>query len=142
MGVRMLLNEAETIERDGARMHLAGIDDAHFFRVDNIEKAAAAIPPGEFSLLLSHTPEVYRQAAHAGFDVTAGRPYPWRPDLPAGRYADHAGFRPAAAVRRRCLALRRHGRLHLGRRRFSMVAVRLNCLPEITLHRLECGAGQ
>jgi predicted MPP superfamily phosphohydrolase len=30
MGIRMLLNECETIEREGARIHLAGIDDAQF----------------------------------------------------------------------------------------------------------------
>ena len=40
LGVRMLLNEAEAIERDGARIHLAGIDDAHFFQAHDIGKAA------------------------------------------------------------------------------------------------------
>ena len=30
---------------------------------------AAEIPPDGFSILLSHTPEVYRHAAHAGFDL-------------------------------------------------------------------------
>ncbi len=69
MGIRMLLNEYATIEHDTARIYLAGIDDAHFYRADNIEKAASAIPAGEFSILLSHTPEIYLQAAHADFDV-------------------------------------------------------------------------
>ena len=65
----MLLNECEVIVRGDQRIHLAGIDDAHFFRVDNIEKAASQIPKDEFSILLSHTPEVYRQAAHANFNL-------------------------------------------------------------------------
>src|SRR5256886_5008877 len=69
MGIRMLLNECETIVRANERIHLAGIDDAHYYRVDNIEKAASAIPHGEFSILLSHTPEIYRQAAHADFKL-------------------------------------------------------------------------
>jgi predicted MPP superfamily phosphohydrolase len=69
MGIRMLLNECVAIERGGQRIHVAGIDDAHFFRVDNIEKAADAITHAEFSILLSHTPEMYRQATHAGFDL-------------------------------------------------------------------------
>jgi hypothetical protein len=69
MGVRMLLNECAPIVRDGATIFLAGIDDAHYFRVDNIEKAASGIPHETFSILLSHTPEIYRQAAHAGFDL-------------------------------------------------------------------------
>ena len=69
MGIQMLLNESEAIMRDGQRIFIAGIDDAHFFRVDNIEKAAAQIPDDEFSMLLSHTPEIYRQAAHADFNL-------------------------------------------------------------------------
>ena len=44
MGIRMLLNESEVIERGGERLHFSGIDDAHFHRMDNIEKAAAPIP--------------------------------------------------------------------------------------------------
>ena len=54
---------------DGSSIYLAGIDAAHYFRVDNIEKSASEIPHEEISLPLSHTPEIYRQAAHAGFDV-------------------------------------------------------------------------
>src|ERR1035437_9711019 len=69
MGIRMLLNECETISRGNKAIYLAGIDDAHYYRVDNIEKAASEIPDKGFSILLSHTPEIYRQAAHAGFDL-------------------------------------------------------------------------
>ena len=69
MGIRMLLNECEAISRGDEAIYLAGIDDAHYYRVDNIEKAASEIPDNGFSILLSHTPEVYRQAAHAGFDL-------------------------------------------------------------------------
>src|SRR5258705_10845142 len=69
MGIRMLLNECEVIARGDQRIYLAGIDDAHFYRVDNIEKAALPIPAGAFSIILSHTPEVYRQAAHANFNL-------------------------------------------------------------------------
>ena len=42
MGIRMLLNECETIVRGDQQIYLAGIDDAHFFRVDNIEKGWGA----------------------------------------------------------------------------------------------------
>ncbi len=69
MGVGMLLNENVPIERGDARIYLAGIDDAHFYRVDNIEKAAEGIPEDAFTILLSHTPEIFRQASHAGFDA-------------------------------------------------------------------------
>jgi predicted MPP superfamily phosphohydrolase len=37
--------------------------------LDDIEKAASVIPKNAFSVLLSHTPEVYDQAAAAEFDL-------------------------------------------------------------------------
>jgi len=59
--------------------------DAHFFRVHNIEKAGDPIPEGEFAVLLSHTPEIYRQAAHAGFDLLlAGHTHGGQVCLPGG----------------------------------------------------------
>src|SRR3979409_1441476 len=49
MGIRMLLNECEVIARGDQRIFIAGIDDAHFYRMDNIEKEALEIPETEFS---------------------------------------------------------------------------------------------
>ncbi len=69
MGIQMLLNENQAIERDNQCIHLAGIDDAHYYRADNIEKAATGIPSEDFSILLSHTPEVYQQASYADFGL-------------------------------------------------------------------------
>jgi len=56
MGIRILLNECEPLSRGSESIYLAGIDDAHYYRVDNIEKSASNIPPEAFSILLSHTP--------------------------------------------------------------------------------------
>ena len=139
MGIRVLLNECETIVRKDQRIYLAGIDDAHFFRVDNIEKAALAIPRGEFSILLSHTPEVYRQAAHANFDLMlSGHTHGGQICLPGSipiklevvlprrmgarpwQYSDMTGYTSVGAGS-------------------SVVPVRLNCPPEITLHNLRRG---
>jgi len=136
MGVMMLLNECVVLEREGDQIHIAGIDDAHFYRVDNIEKAAAGIPDAAFSILLSHTPEIYRRAAHAGFDLLlsghthggqiclpGGIPITFGSNLPralgsgAWKYENMAGYTSVGAGS--CIA-----------------PVRFNCPPEITLHRL------
>ncbi len=138
MGIRMLLNEAETIVRGEQRIHLAGIDDAHYFRVDNIEKAASHFPHDEFSVLLSHTPEIYRQAAHADFNlllsghthggqiclpgsipITLDSVLPWHMGSGVWTYHDMVGYTSVGAGT-------------------VVVPVRLNCLPEMTLHHLHC----
>ena len=140
MGIRMLLNECEPLIRGNQRIHLAGIDDAHYYRMDNIEKAASGIPDGEFSILLSHTPEIYRQAAHAGFDLllsghthggqiclpgsiplTLDSVLPRRMGSGAWQYGDMAGYTSVGVGS-------------------CIVPVRLNCPPAITLHRLRRGS--
>jgi predicted MPP superfamily phosphohydrolase len=139
MGIEMLLNECEAITRGDQRIHLAGIDDAHFYRMDNIEKAAFQIPHGEFSILLSHTPEVYRQAAHANFDLMlSGHTHGGQICLPGSIPI----MLESALPRRMGAGAWRHhtmiGYTSVGAGS-SIVPVRLNCPPEITLHRLRCG---
>ena len=136
MGVQVLMNEATSFEHNGARLHVAGIDDAHFYRADNIEKAAELVPHDEFSILLSHTPEVYRQVAHADFDVMlAGHTHGGQICLPGGFPLTLSARLP----RRYGAGAWRHGTMQgytsrgLG---CSIVAARFNCPPEITLHRL------
>ena len=138
MGIRMLLNESEAISRGDEAIYLAGIDDAHYYRVDNIEKAASEIPDNGFSILLSHTPEIYRQAAHAGFDLLlSGHTHGGQICLPGSipitldsvlpRYMGSGPWKYHAMV----------GYTSVGVGS-SIVAVRLNCPPEITLHHLHC----
>jgi predicted MPP superfamily phosphohydrolase len=140
IGIRMLLNESITIERDNQHIYLAGIDDAHFYGADNIEKAASEIPRDEFSILLSHTPEIYRQAAYADFDLLlSGHTHGGQICLPsripltldsvlprhmgsgAWKYNDMIGYTSVGAGS-------------------SIVPARFNCPPEITLHHLNSSA--
>ena len=140
MGIRMLLNERAVIERGTERIHLAGIDDAHFYQIDNIEKAAAGIPHNEFSILISHTPEIYKHAAYAGFAALisghthggqicfpGGIPLTLDSNLPrhmgsgAWKYHDMFGYTSVGAGS-------------------SVVPVRFNCPPEITLHHFRSAA--
>ena len=139
MGIRMLLNESAVIVRGNQQIYLAGIDDAHRFKVDNIEAAASQIPSGKFSILLSHTPEIYRQAAHADFNLLlSGHTHggqiclpgsipiildavlPRRMGAGAWQYHNMTGYTSVGAGS-------------------SVVPVRFNCPPEITLHCLRSG---
>jgi uncharacterized protein len=136
MGIRVLVNEAAALARGGDHLHLAGIDDAHYFRVDNIEKALSQVPHPGFSILLSHTPEVYRQAAHAGFALMlSGHTHGGQICLPG-----------AVPITLRSALPRRMGRglwRYQGMTGYTSVGLgsgivpaRLNCPPEIALHRL------
>jgi len=136
MGIRMLVNEAEPLLRDGQVLYLAGIDDAHYYRMDNIEKAASQIPYGEFSILLSHTPEIYRQAAHADFDLLlSGHTHGGQICLPGAIPVTLDSVLP----RRMGSGSWRYGRM-VGYTSVGVgsciLPVRINCPPEITLHEL------
>lgn len=139
MGIRFLLNESVVLERDQELIYMAGVDDAHYFRVDNIQKATSNIPDNAISLLLSHTPEIYLQAAHADFDAyLCGHTHGGQICLPGGfpltldakcprymgsgswQYNNMCGYTSVGAGT-------------------SIVNVRFNCPPEITLHRLTNG---
>ena len=140
MGIQMLLNEWVRIEHGGASIHLAGIDDAHYYRVDNIEKAADGIPLSSVAVLLSHTPEVYRQAAHAGFDLFfCGHTHGGQICLPGG----YPLTLDARCPRRLGSGSWRHGKMQgytSAGAGTSIVEVRINCPPEITLHTLRRSA--
>ena len=139
MGIRMLLNETEPLVRGAQRIHLAGIDDAHYYRVDNIEKAALQVPDGEFSILLSHTPEIYRQAAHADFDLLlSGHTHGGQICLPGAIPVTLDATLPRRMGSGPWRYRRMVGYTSVGVGS-CIVAVRLNCPPEITLHRLRCG---
>ncbi|PPQ28052.1 metallophosphoesterase [Rhodopila globiformis] len=136
MGYQMLLNEWVRLDRGDEAIYLSGIDDAHSYQLQDFHRAAHAIPGNAVSILLSHTPEVYRHAAHAMFDLMlcghthggqiclpGGVPVLTDADIPRGfargawRYHGLAGYTSAGAGA-------------------SIVDVRLNCPPEVTLHRL------
>lgn len=55
MGYRLLLNEHQAIERGDQALYIAGVDDAHYYKVHNLQRAGDDIPEGAVSLLLSHT---------------------------------------------------------------------------------------
>lgn len=136
MGIRLLLNEAVTLHRDGQALHFAGVDDPHYYRVDNLEKALHDLPQDDCTVLLSHSPELYRHAAHADFDLMlCGHTHGGQICLPGGI--------PLMCNMKAPRSLCRGPWLHQGLQGYtsagtgvSVVEVRLNCPAEITLHRL------
>lgn len=136
MGIRMLMNESTAIERGEFRIQIAGIDDAHFYRADNIEKAASGISHDDFSILLSHTPEIYQQAAHAEFDLLlSGHTHGGQICLPGGTPVtlDAVLPRRLGAGAWKYHGLTGYTSVGAGT---SIAPVRFNCPPEITIHHL------
>lgn len=139
MNIKMLLNEAITIQRDTDAIYLAGIDDPHYYRTDNIEKAYQGIPQDAVSILLSHSPEIYKQAGHADFDVMlCGHTHGGQICLPGGTPVTYN----ASCPRQYCSGNWHYHQLHgytSAGSGVSIVDVRLNCPAEVTLHRLVPG---
>ena len=140
LGIAVLMNESVRIDRAGASLTLAGIDDAHYFRTHNLHKAAVDIADDTCAILLSHTPEPYRQAAHADFSLMlSGHTHGGQICLPGGIpiLTDSAAPRSLARGPWRYRGMAGYTSVGCGA---SIVDVRLNCPPEITLHRLRCGS--
>lgn len=136
-GLPFLLNESALIERGGSRIALCGIDDPHFFRTHDLSKVCSDIPEGTPSILLSHSPETYREAARLGFDLMlSGHTHGGQICLPGGIPI----YRNAPGCRREHLAGSwREGRMigYTSRGTGSAgVPARFHCPPEITIHTL------
>ena len=137
--IKVLLNESVPLYANGtdtAPIWIAGVDDPHYFKADNLEKAAERVPDDAFSVLLAHSPEIYKNAAHAGFDVMlSGHTHGGQICLPGGipvmlnarcprylctgawQYRDMLGYTSAGAGA-------------------CVVDIRFNCPPEVMLHTL------
>ncbi len=62
-GVVMLVNDAWPIDKDGERLWLVGVDDPHYYKVDDLPAAFASVPANACAILLVHSPELYAEAA-------------------------------------------------------------------------------
>ncbi|MBK6005117.1 metallophosphoesterase family protein [Ramlibacter ginsenosidimutans] len=137
LGVRVLMNEAEALQRGGESMHIAGIDDAHYFRTHDLARARAGVPPDGCALLLSHTPQPYREAAAHGFaGMLCGHTHGGQICLPGGIPL----LTEARAPRRLARGSWRFGTM-AGYTSVgcgcSIVDARFFCPPEVTVHTLQ-----
>jgi hypothetical protein len=136
MGMRVLLNESAVLERSGTRLFLGGVDDPHFFRLADARRARAGIPAAAPSILLAHSPEIYAEAAAAGFEaLLCGHTHGGQIRLPG----EIPLLYNARCPRRICSGSWSHeglvGYTSVGAGA-SLIDVRLNCPPEVVLHTL------
>jgi uncharacterized protein len=67
-GLNVLRNASAFVERGGARLRVAGVDDTWTKRAD-LAKALAGPEPGVPTVLLAHDPDLFPEAAARGADV-------------------------------------------------------------------------
>jgi predicted MPP superfamily phosphohydrolase len=141
LGIRVLVNEHQTIERSGAAIRLTGIDDVNYFYTDDADATLRAPRDGLLSIALVHSPEMADVAAEAGYALyLSGHTHGGQVCLPDGR--------PLYT------AISRHKNLAAGAWTFGdMIGytsrgvgvarpVRFNCPPEVALLRLRCEPGR
>lgn len=141
VGIRVLSNESVPLERDTARVWLAGVDDMMVEKND-LRAALRETNADEVRLVLCHNPAIIREAARAGVDLvlsghTHGGQINWR--LLVGR-DDH----PVARWLRRPSRRLTRGHAQLGETHLYVnrglgtvvVPLRYGCPPEITLLEL------
>ena len=139
-GVRFLLNEAMSLDRDGARLHLVGVDDPHFYQADNLERAMDGLADREVKVLLCHSPELYREAEACGIELMlCGHTHAGQVCLP-GRVPLMTNARCPRRLRAGAWLYRSMAGYTSPGTGSCGVRVRFFCPPEITLHEL-CTAG-
>lgn len=138
VGVTMLLNESLPIKVGEDCIWIAGVDDPHFYGVDDLEKAMVQVATKNFSLLLAHSPEIIEEAAKLGIDYyLCGHTHAGQICLPGGIPL----LTNANCSREYISGSWRHKDMYGYTSRGtgeSCVSVRFFCPPEITIHRLFC----
>jgi len=137
-GASILVNQAQAIEREGARLWLIGVDSMWEKRTD-LERALRGAPIDEAKMLLVHEPDFADAAKKHSIDFQlSGHTHGGQVRLPFVG----APFLPKYG-RKYPIGLRRAGPLQVYTSRgVGMVrpAVRFNCRPEVTLVTLRSEA--
>jgi len=136
-GIPVLKNQSVAIERGGARIWLAGVDDA-LKGTPDLGRAIEKIPPKEVIVLLAHEPDFADEAAmspvdlqlsghsHGGQIWIPGIGAPWLP--PLGRLYPRGLYRIDNLILYTNVGI---GTIH--------VPIRINAVPEVTLLTLRTG---
>ena len=135
--IRVLANQAQAIERNGARFWLAGVKDVLSHAAD-LHETLRSIPPSEAVILLAHEPDFADEAARFPIDLQlSGHSHGGQVRLPLLPPL----YLPPLA-KKYVLGEYRIGNLNLYTNAglgTVLAPVRLNCPPEITLITLHSG---
>lgn len=84
--LQMLINESQMIERDGQRLYIVGVDDAGYHKAADFESAFRDVPQGACMVLMSHVPDVYKEASEHGVSLMlSGHTHGGQICLPGGK---------------------------------------------------------
>jgi predicted MPP superfamily phosphohydrolase len=140
LGVKMLINENVAIERDEAAIYLAGVDDCYVFDCADIAQASAGIPASSFKILLSHCPQLYRQAQKHGFNLFfAGHTHGGQICLPGSIPLIKCAKIPRRLIKGLWKYKNMTGFTTAGAGASGNVIARFNCPPEIAVLTLKAG---
>ncbi|SDK80168.1 hypothetical protein SAMN05660337_1283 [Maridesulfovibrio ferrireducens] len=135
-GAQVLLNESTLIEKNGAQLFIAGVDDPHFYGSHDLERALKSRPNKSTTILLSHSPELFAEAAQKGVDLyLCGHTHGGQICLPG----EIPLITHAACPRRMTAGLWEYDKMIGYTSRgsgCSGVPARFNCPPEVTIHTL------
>lgn len=135
-GLRFLLNESVPLRRGDAAIRLLGIDDPNIYRTHSLARALRGVTRNMATLLLSHSPAIYRKAAAQGIDVVlAGHTHGGQVCLPGGRILLHNDESPRQMLRGAWSWHGTQGYTSPGTGSCGL-PIRFNCPPEVTLHTL------
>jgi hypothetical protein len=85
LGVTLLVNESQVIERGDDRLRVIGLDDVHYFYTDQALMALESAAD-DFTLLAVHSPEIVPLAAKLGVNLyLSGHTHGGQVALPGGR---------------------------------------------------------
>ena len=68
MGIRLLANETATVQRNGSRIRITGVDDPYYYYTDQTVDALERSGDG-FKIALVHAPSLYDVAADNGYSL-------------------------------------------------------------------------
>ncbi len=138
-GMLMLINDALNIRHNGEEIWIVGVDDPHYYKVNDACQAYKNVPESNFSIFLAHSPEAYKEAAsHKAQLYLCGHTHGGQVCFPAGRpiLTNSRAPRYTAAGKWTYKGMTGYTSRGAGA---SSVPLRFNCPGEITLLTLRKG---